>query len=453
MLLNKCCADWLMFCPRLPLRLSTKDPTRSREETARGVQVLMTKNGKDAVAVPETAHSGGKLRQSKSRNESAGKWDQRPSVQAGRQGGVGLLAEEAGSVKLVAVGDISLQTRDGQPTFELIQQELRDKDILFGNLETALSTRDEFAEKAVVIVSPPACALFLKNAGFDVVNVANNHILDAGADGLYDTLEALERVGVAFVGAYHPSHEPPWILFERKGLRIGFLGYGVESRTLDLGPVRVTGVVEDEILSDVEQLKATCDVIVVSLHWGVEKVFYPSPKQIQMARRIIDAGASLILGHHPHVVQGVEEYRAGLIAYSLGNFQFPFDPAECLHKKTNVSLILKVGLSKHGIEGYELLPVEITDDWRPRVANRQTEREVRLFLEEISAPLRAGSITEPWWFEQIAFIYLSSNMRAWIIRIRKYGYKHVFKFIKWLFSPFVIKCYLGLVRRKLLLND
>jgi len=353
------------------------------------------------------------------------------------------------SVKLVAVGDISLQTRNGRPPFELIQQELWDKDILFGNLETALATGGDLAEKAVVVVSPPARALFLKDAGFDVVNVANNHILDAGLGGLYDTLEALKKIGVAFVGAYHPPHEPPWVVFERKGLRIGFLGYGVGPRTLDFGRVRLAGVVEDEILSYVEQLKGVCSIIVVSLHWGLEKVFYPSPRQVRLARRIIDAGASLVIGHHPHVVQGFEEYGNGLIAYSLGNFQFLLDPTECSRKKTNISVILRVGLSKRGIEWYEFLPVEITDDWRPQVANRQTERDVRLFLEEISAPLRTGSITEPWWFEQVAAEYLSDNLRAFAVRIRRYGLKHFLQCGRWLISPFCLRCYIALLRRQL----
>ena len=96
----------------------------------------------------------------------------------------------------------------------------------------------------------------------------------------------------------------------------------------------------------------------MSLHWGIEKAFYPSPKQVALAHKLIDSGATIILGHHPHVIQGIENYKSGLIAYSLGNFQFAFDPKECSNennKRTNQSFILKVRINKQEIESYDIV--------------------------------------------------------------------------------------------------
>ena len=190
----------------------------------------------------------------------------------------------------------------------------------------------------------------------------------------------------------------------------------------------------------------------VSLHWGIEKVFYPSPDQIRMARGFIDVGATLILGHHPHVVQGVERYKHGLIAYSLGNFQFQLfehDLRSDRRQRTDESFILSVTLENGGVKEHRLTPIEINGDFVPVVSVGHKRQALLDFVDNISGPIKNGTITEKWWFEQIADEYLYENGRSFIIRIRKYGVKHLVMFMVWLITPFVLKCYRGWLGKRL----
>ena len=119
------------------------------------------------------------------------------------------------------------------------------------------------------------------------------------------------------------------------------------------------------IIKDILYARSISDIVAVSLHWGTENVFYPSPDQIKLARSFIDAGASLVLGHHPHVVQGVEIYKNGLIAYSLGNFQFEADPRKSIREETRQSIILSIHLNKNNVESYKMIPVKIDENLSP----------------------------------------------------------------------------------------
>jgi len=129
------------------------------------------------------------------------------------------------SIILMAVGDISLQTVGNKPPFDFIKGAFMGKDVLFGNLETPLSNCGTPAEKAVVLSVSPDKALYLKDAGFDVLNVANNHILDMGPEGVQETLKTLSEYGLLFVGARTSTCDRSWVVIEKDGIRIGFLGY------------------------------------------------------------------------------------------------------------------------------------------------------------------------------------------------------------------------------------
>ncbi len=348
-------------------------------------------------------------------------------------------------IRLLAVGDIFLQTRNNKYPFNKVKEIFKDKDILFGNLETVLSNQGEKAEKSALLYSPPGKVSYLKDAGFDVLNVANNHIMDLGAKGFHSTLKSLRREGLAFIGANDRS-EKNYIILERQGIKLGFLGYMEGGFNLPKNNVWINRLEPVNIIKDIESIRGEYDFVIVSLHWGIENVFYPSPKQIELAHRLIDAGATLILGHHPHVIQGVDRYKYGLIAYSLGNFQF--DP-KLSHSKTNKSIILCLNFGRERLESYEIIPVIIDKNFLPGVVEGKLKDKVSDFITEISQPLNDGHLTERWWFEQIADEYLSGNMKSWIIRIKKYGIKHFLQCIKWLISPFVIRCYIGILTRKL----
>lgn len=224
-------------------------------------------------------------------------------------------------IKLFAVGDISLQVKNNKHPFRNVKDILREKDILFGNLETVLSKSGNFAEKAVLLFSNPQKVKYLKDVDFDVLNIANNHILDLGMAGFHRTLTSLRENKLDFIGA-NDSPELKYKIQEKNGVKIGFSGYANSGCALTGNYVWVNKIEEDSIIKDIYFLKAKCDFVIISLHWGIENVFYPSPEQINLAHKFIDAGATLVLGHHTHVIQGIEQYKHGLIAYSLGNFQF-----------------------------------------------------------------------------------------------------------------------------------
>ena len=154
----------------------------------------------------------------------------------------------------------------------------------------------------------------------------------------------------------------------------------------------------------------------------------------------------IILGHHPHVIQGIERYKHGLIVYSLGNFQFEPSVSK---SPNNQSFIISIELTKEGLEDYEIIPILVNEDFVPVIVKGINRKNILDFINIISQPLVRGEITERMWFKEIANTYLSGNMKSWIVRIKKYGIKHFLPCIRWLISPFVIKCYIGFLSKKL----
>ena len=350
-----------------------------------------------------------------------------------------------GTLKLMAVGDISLQTRSDRHPFENVKEVFKRKDILFGNLETVLSSEGRKAKKAVLLYSPPENVKYLKDMDFDVLNVANNHILDLGVDGFRNTLDMLNKNDLNFIGANNDKSISNHLILERNGIKFGFLGYTIGRFKVPEG-ISLNKFKEKKIVADIESIKDKCDFVIVSLHWGTENVFYPSPKQIDLAHNLIDHGAALILGHHPHVVQGIEKYKKGLIVYSLGNFQFnPF----VSYSPNNESFILLVELTKSGLKDHEIIPVKIDKDFAPYVPAEDEQEEIQRFVSEISQHINNDTITWGWWFEKIAYKYISDNLKSYIIRIKRYGFRHFLECGIWLISPFCLRCYVGIIKQEL----
>ena len=351
-----------------------------------------------------------------------------------------------GRLRLMAAGDIWLQTGGGRDPFGEVGHILRDNDLLFGNLETTLSETGERARKHHVLSSPPGAARYLVDAGFDVLSVANNHSTDLGAEGLRNTLHALESRGILPIGASaSPDRQEPVIL-ERNGVTIGFAGY-TAGRIAVPGGAGVNRLVEEDIVLDIASLAGRCDHIAVSLHWGTEMAYYPSPRQIDLAHRLIDAGATLVLGHHSHTMQAIERYHGGLIAYSLGMFQF--DP-HWPHNLSPEGFILSVDLQKRGaVGGVEMIPIIVDDDFVPRPAEGAESEAIRAFVAGISQPVAEGRLTGARWFEEIAPAYMKMNLESYRYRIRRDGPLPLLEMGVWFCTPFCIRCCAGLIRRSL----
>jgi poly-gamma-glutamate synthesis protein (capsule biosynthesis protein) len=237
-------------------------------------------------------------------------------------------------------------------------------DISMVNLENPITQRTQRVKKEFNFKMNPKYLGVLQSAGIDIVTVANNHIFDYGSEGLLDTIHSLDSVGIKHVGAGRNLDEARrCALFEIKGLRIGFLGYfgsGAFAATSNQAGVapRSTSM----MINDIQSLKQIdkADYVVVNIHWGTEKALYAEEWQVNLAHSVVDAGADLVVGHHPHVLEGIERYKNAFIAYSLGNFLFGGNS-----RSTYDTAVLKVELGR-GVRRVSIVPIRVKD-WQPFV--------------------------------------------------------------------------------------
>jgi poly-gamma-glutamate synthesis protein (capsule biosynthesis protein) len=199
----------------------------------------------------------------------------------------------------------------------------RDVDLVIGNLETVVAASGNGGTRwqREQMWTEPSATSALAELGIHVLSVANNHAIQHGPEAFAQTVQSLESAGIVVAGR---RGEAPWVcapvVVERGELTIGVLAYCWRPRQYgNEEPPFAEGQAES-VSSDIQRLRRRCTHVVVSLHWGDEFFEQPSVTQVDMARRLVDAGACLVVGHHPHVLRPVERYRDALIAYSLGNF-------------------------------------------------------------------------------------------------------------------------------------
>lgn len=240
--------------------------------------------------------------------------------------------------RFVAVGDIMLGDSaicvgfgfhsrypgDATPAFASVAPLLRSANVVLGNLECLLSRagRGRMRLRSDQMRGDPEYAASLRSAGFTALGVANNHAMQHGISAFEETVESLRRADIDCVGLRGRDAwcSEPVVQKTHEGFRVGLLGYCWRPRQYEHGtPPYAEGDVE-AVEEDVRRLGRSADAVVVSLHWGEEFLSVPSTSEVAAARRIIDAGAAVIVGHHPHVLRPVERYRRGVICYSLGNF-------------------------------------------------------------------------------------------------------------------------------------
>ncbi len=294
-------------------------------------------------------------------------------------------------VHIIAVGDILLDRGVSEYLEESgydypyagIKEEIIKGDIAVGNLECPLTDSGNAVLKRpeLIFKGSKLNGAALKGAGFDLLSLANNHTMDQGREGLTNTIKVLESFGIRTLGAGMTRSEARKPVFIEKGkTRIGFLGY------CDFPP---EGYMYDEDKADVaradikslgEEVKVAaeqCDFLVVSFHWGKEFDCYPGDRQREMAHAAIEKGAGLIIGHHPHVLQSVEEFKGKLIFYSLGNFVFDRQ----LPKGTDEAVIIDITVDGGGWKETRIAPVKI-EDCKPVIAQGQA---AELILDKYKA--------------------------------------------------------------------
>lgn len=285
-------------------------------------------------------------------------------------------------IEFSAVGDILLDRgirmvikKKGEDyPFKEIDFYLLSRDLVLGNLEGPLSERGKELKKKYLFRGDPSYVAVLRKAGIKLISLANNHIMDYGNLALVDTIANLKNAGLYPFGAGGNQKEAlkPQLI-NKNGLTVsffGFLGYPLQVEGVDpkvSGPCQV-GL--DEFISALQDIRSQVDFIIVSLHWGLEYESLPHPHQIEVAHRLIDNGVDLIIGHHPHVTQGIEKYRGKYIFYSLGNFLF-----DQHGEKEKESFIFSCDIGEEGLLFPNIMPIEIAD-YQTKLASEEKAEEI-----------------------------------------------------------------------------
>ena len=290
------------------------------------------------------------------------------------------------TVTLMFGGDVTLTDAytdlvgsDRQAAFSAMD-EARQVDVAMVNLEAPFTTSTTpLPDKQFNFKVDPDNVQVLKNGGIDIVTLANNHAMDYATTGLEDTLKTLDQAGIHHVGAGRTIEEArrPEIL-EVKGQRIAYFGYyDGDFQAAGAGVAGTNSRQNDRVSADIKAIRNQVDWVVVNYHWGAELARYPDDYQMDLARFTIDQGADLVVGHHPHVLQGAEIYKGRPIVYSLGNFIFggksvsDYDTA-----------VLKVALKDKQMK-VEFLPVEVKG-FQPKVVSGDRGTEILHQIENVS---------------------------------------------------------------------
>lgn len=289
-----------------------------------------------------------------------------------------ILKESKSKVVVFAVGDIMIDRgveymieKEGEGDFKFpflkIKKDLSRADILFGNLEGPVSDKGVKVGSIYSFRMDPKVIDSLDYAGFDILSLANNHMLDYTRVALKDTLDRLEQQGIDYVGAGTGNEAFSLKIKEVGNTKVGFLAYtdlgsenwkALEGRT-GMAWVNIEDI--DKIQNDIKIAKDKVDVLIISLHSGNEYTSEPTYFQKKFNKACIEAGADMILGHHPHVIQRVERYKDGWIAYSLGNFVFD----QSFSKETMQGLLLEIVITNGKIEEVKERKVNISESFQP----------------------------------------------------------------------------------------
>lgn len=285
-----------------------------------------------------------------------------------------VIFEEDKPVTLLFVGDIMLsrligsimvKNNDWRYPFLGMADFLTAADVTFGNLEGPLSNRGIKMGSIYSFRDDPKVIEGLAYAGFDVLSLANNHIWDYGSDALVDTMSILELANIDFVGAgldYEVAHKP--LIKEVGKTKIAYLGYTnllPESLGAKEAEPAIALLNTNTVGEDIKTAKSLADIVVVSIHWGNEYETKENEFQKTTAHALIDAGADLIIGHHPHVRQPLEQYGNGFIIYSLGNFVFDQNFSE----DTKEGGVLKVIIKNKKIDSVKELKIRFNESYQP----------------------------------------------------------------------------------------
>ena len=285
------------------------------------------------------------------------------------------------TITVILVGDIMLDRGveymvekygggDFSFSFLKIANELNKADVVFGNLEGPISNKGTKVGSIYSFRADPKAIEGLTFAGFNVLSLANNHAFDYGREALEDTFLRLKGAEINYVGAGFDEKEAySPVIKDIKDTKIGFLAYtnlGPETwkaTKINSGIAWISENDLEKIKKDIENAKSQADILIISLHSGEEYSFEPTQFQVEFSQAFIDAGANLVVGHHPHVIQRDELYKNGYIFYSLGNFVFD----QSFSEETMKGQIIKILIENGKIKEVVPINIKINDFFQPAI--------------------------------------------------------------------------------------
>ncbi len=271
--------------------------------------------------------------------------------------------------------------------FKKVQTKLKENTITFANLEAPITNRGTRAKnKLWTFRSNPDYAKILSESGIDVVSLANNHIMDFGETGLKDTIETLKSLNIRYSGAGKNLSEArkPTIV-SRNGTQFVFLSYCQRGpASYYAGEKNFGNAYYDKklIAEDIKKWKTDRNVVLISLHWGIEITNYPQEFQISDAKHFINAGADGIIGHHPHIPQGIQIYKGKPIIYSLGNFIVGF-----YNKRYQDNIAVRLNYKKNRLKKIDVFSVAGKNEeihYQPYFISGERMKKNLAHLEKIS---------------------------------------------------------------------
>lgn len=289
--------------------------------------------------------------------------------------------------------------------FSLVRHYLDADDYTFANLEVVFTARTKHVDKAWPLVGEPRYAQVLLHSGVDAVNTVNNHCFDFNLEGYQDTMAALDAIGFPHFGSVYVGNktrgQDVLLTAEVKGVKIGALGFTYPQDTdLKLIGARIQTLRE-----------AGCQLVVVALHWGQETKPLQNAWQMKFARSVIDLGADVIWGHHPHVLQPVQFYHGGVILYSTGNFTFGTMSSKVDRDTGIFQLTYQMNEEGLALERLQVIPCRTTGtgDYRPYELTEQEDRE-RVFKKLVYGKTVQNMQNLPESFKQTGVCVVAEGM-------------------------------------------
>ncbi len=307
-------------------------------------------------------------------------------------------------VVIIVAGDVLLESswdgpQDARHIFDGVREVFSQADLVFLNLEepvtrarTVTPYKNRGAVEAgrdyVLRARDPAIPVILKESGVGLVGVANNHMMDYTAAGLRDTLGAFHGAGLPVVGAGLKPDAERAFLFKMRALRVALLAFTdvvpthYEATDSRLGIASSKD--ETDLVNAIVRARRQADFVILMMHWGGQGRHLVTPRQRQLARIAARAGCDVVVGMHPHVLQGIEYFGRVPVFYSLGNFAFPSkNPA------ARESVVVKLTFSSGGLEGVNIVPAEISPQGAPQIVAGGRGEEILAHLDGLCHPFNA----------------------------------------------------------------